>query len=191
MPPGFNGQPPAPLPVLETVTGITLSTKVDVATDWGSIKSLIESGVPYADVAEHFKIREDTIRKRGRQENWLTPSKVEKLRAEIAARQSRIFKETGKAQDPVTIKAEIWKERAEMWKERQAQIVESALGGMADRPEIAELLINDAKSFESIVKVARTLTGEEQEESKAPQLAVNIGFLRGSKPIDVQDAIEV
>lgn len=194
LPPGFDGRPaPAPLPVLATATGITIQPKsVQIRTDWASVKSLIESGVPFKEVAEHFKIREDTIRSRSAEEKWLTPSKVEKLRKEIQAKQADTFKRTGKAASVDEVKAEIWAERGERWKERIAGIADAALEGLAEDPERAGALIADMGDLEKMVKVTRVLTGEEKAENDAPKVAVNIGFLRSQGgPVDIVDVEEV
>lgn len=169
-------------------TGLKVNAATVMNVDWASIRTLVESGVPYDEAARHFKIEPQTVKQRASTERWMTPHRVESIKREIVRVQSEAFKRSGKAKDINQVKAEIWKERGEIMKEKAFEITKKALDGLSE--ESAATLIDDAKSFKAIVEVARKLSGEEAEESKAPQLAVNIGLLRSQMPVD-DDVIDI
>jgi hypothetical protein len=147
---------------------------------------MVESGVPYEETAALFKIEPKVIRTKAGQEKWLTPSKVEKLRKELSKRQREVFDQTGETKPVLELKAVLWDERSERWKERMATIVDNSLERTDSVP------IEEAKDFEKVVNIARTLTGETQAQDNQPKLAINIGFLRsGNAPRPVLEAEEL
>ena len=171
------------LPVLELPSGLTVNANTKLSADWASMKVLVESGVPIRDVARTFKVAEAPLKRKARDENWLTPSKVEGLRKEIVAKQADIYRRSGKTQDVNRIKAEIWKERTEQRNEKIHQIVMNALEGVDE--DKAKKMIKSPLSLLHITQASRLITGEEQLEAQAPQMAVNISFLRSQRPTDV------
>lgn len=175
------------LPVLDTPTGITVNAHTRLNTDWASIKALVESGVPIPHLAKEFKITRQAIQFRCKQEQWLSPHKVESLRKEIAAKQLKAFKQSGKVTDINELKASIWVERQETVKERTFNIVEQALEGVT--PEKAAKMIQNPLGLMHITTVARLITGEEKADADSkPGMAINIGFLRSQRPTDVIEA---
>lgn len=182
-----------PLPVLSTIQGIIVPVKdIEVATDWASIQSLYESGVPVSELSRHYKLSERGIARRAKGDGWLRPSDVEKLRVEIERKQKKVFKETGIAAPVAQVKAEILKERREKLKEVQLGIVEAAFDAVAADPDVQKKLIKGSKSFLDMVQAGRLVTGEEAEEaSKRPGMAINIGLLRSGPRDAPADAIDV
>jgi len=170
-----------PLPVLSTPCGVSVTNRTQVFTDWASIKVLIESGVPFGDVAAHFKYDERQIRRRAADEKWLTPAKVESMRKEIMARQSETFARSGKAANVLEVKASIWAERGEAAKEKLHKITKASL-------EACEAVaIESTKDLKDILEITRTLSGEAKTDEKVPTLAINIGLLRSARPTDIID----
>ena len=167
--------------VIELPSGVSVSASCRITTDWESVRRMVEGGVPMAEVAELFKIGHSVIKAKAKQEQWLTPSRVDKLRKQLAQLQRDNFAATGMTKTVVDLKAALWEDRSERWKERMAELVENSL-------QEAELVsITEAKDLKTVMEVARTLTGESQAEDNAPKLAVNIGFLRGNNAPRVVD----
>ena len=54
---------------------------------WNDIRVAVCSGIPVREVAEHYKVKQDTIRKRIKRESWPVPSivqsKVEDIRSQL------------------------------------------------------------------------------------------------------------
>ena len=172
--------------LVQLPTGVAVSAQCRVTTDWASVRQMVESGVPYEETAALFKIEPKVIRTKAGQEKWLTPSKVEKLRKELSKRQREVFDQTGETKPVLELKAVLWDERSERWKERMATIVDNSLERTDSVP------IEEAKDFEKLVNIARTLTGETQAQDNQPKLAINIGFLRsGNAPRPVLEAEEL
>ena len=51
--------------------------------DWPSIRRCVELGVPLKDAAEKFNVTYEAIKKRNQREAWITPAKIEQLRADV------------------------------------------------------------------------------------------------------------
>lgn len=51
------------------------------SVDWSAIRRCVELGVPPKATAEKFGVSYDALRQRASRERWLTPAKVEALRA--------------------------------------------------------------------------------------------------------------
>lgn len=167
--------------LVELPTGVQVSASCRATTDWPSVRCMIEAGVPPGEVATLFKIDAIHIARQSKSEQWMTPTRVDKLRKQLARLSRETWDRTGQTKSAVELKALLWDERSERWKEKQAHIVEQALDGVTS--EVAGEMIKEAKDFKAIVELARTLTGETQAEDNAPKLAVSIGFLRsGNAP---------
>jgi hypothetical protein len=168
--------------LIELPTGAGISATCKVTTDWPSVRLMVESGVPIPEAAALFKLTESTVRGRSVKEQWLTPSRVDKLRKKLAGMQKEVYDRTGRTQSVVDLKAALWTERSEAWKERMAEVVEASL-------KTAKIKVKSANDLKAIQEVARTLTGEAQSEDNAPKLAVSIGFLRsgnGPRPVEIE-----
>lgn len=172
-----------PIPVIEIPSGVSVSANTQVRTDVAGLKTLYESGVSSRDCAAQFKLSETYIKRLAKDGGWLRPTDVENLRREIAARQSAILKQSGKAANVTELKAHIWNDRGERLKERTYEIIDAALQGVT--MEKAAKFINNPKGLLEITTAARLITGEEKAENNQPQVAVNIGFLRSQRPTDV------
>lgn len=178
---------PSLLPVLQVEGGITINAQTRLNTDYASIKTLVESGVSIDEVARLYKLAVAPLKRRAAQERWLTPTKVEALRKEIAAKQGDIFKRSGKTLNVQEVKAQIWQDRGEKMKEDTYNIVQAALAGVTQ--EAASRFIKNPKGLLEIVTATRLITGEEKADAAAtPGLAVNIAFLRSARPTDVIEA---
>jgi len=172
------------IPVIEIAGGLTVMASTDLKTDYVSMRVLVESGVSYLNAAKAFKVSERSVRQRALRDGWLTPAKVESLRREIEAKQSEIFRRSGKTRDVNEIKAEIWVERGEKLREKSFNIVSAALEGVTD--ESASNFIRNPKGLLEIITATRLVTGEEKADAAAgTSVAVNIGFLRSQRPTDV------
>jgi hypothetical protein len=187
--PEYREKPEA---VVELDSGITIKGKAELALDWKGIRTLVESGLPVAEVARHYKVLPQVIDKRRRAERWLTPARVESMRREIERHQTEVFARSGRALGPEEVKARVWDERSERWKERLAAIVDETLDSVDS--ERASGMVREIKDLKGVLEIARTLTGEQAQEDKAAaqQVAVNIGFLRSARPIQMStDVIDV
>ena len=51
--------------------------------DWQSIRRCVELGVPLKDAAEKFNVTYEAVKKRNQRESWITPAKIEHLRADV------------------------------------------------------------------------------------------------------------
>jgi hypothetical protein len=51
--------------------------------DWQSIRRCVELGVPLRDAAEKFGVTYEAIKKRNQREAWMTPAKIEQMRAGV------------------------------------------------------------------------------------------------------------
>lgn len=173
---------------VELDSGIKVSSLGRVSVDKEAVRSLVESGVPFKDIAEQFKIGKEYIRAMAKQNGWLTPSKVAKLRNEIGRKQLETLRRSGKPLDVATVKAQIWAERGEALKEKTYQIAKAALEGVTD--ERASSFVQNPLGLAHLTTVVRQITGEEQAEAQKPQMAVNIGFLRPCAPTDVVVDVE-
>lgn len=160
---------------IDLPSGVSVDAEADITADWASIKVLVESGVRISEVAKRFKISDPRIRHRMKEESWLTPTKVEKLRKDIANKQGEIFRRTGRAGDINQVKAEIWKDRGEIMREKAFIIADAALSGVTEAQ--ARHFIKNPKGFLEMVTAARTISGEQDESQKVPTMAVSIGLL--------------
>ena len=177
------------LTTLETPSGIVVNTRVKLRTDKEAMRSLIESGVPFKDVAAQFKVKEAFVRKEAKNGGWLTPAVVGKMRRELEKKQSKAYRDTGAAADVATLKAQIWDERGEALNEKIYEIVREAVEGLT--PERARRLIQNPLGLAHITTVVRQITGQERREAQEqPRLAVNIGLLGGSGPVAIAPAQE-
>jgi hypothetical protein len=68
--------------------------------EWPGIRHMIESGVPYKEVAERFNVKPHTLRRRASEEKWLTPQRLAMAK-----------NGTLKADDPANVVAELWRQR--------------------------------------------------------------------------------
>lgn len=57
--------------------------KTGEKTDWQSIRRCVELGVPLRDAAEKFGVTYEAIKKRNQREAWVTPAKIEQMRADV------------------------------------------------------------------------------------------------------------
>lgn len=179
------------LPVLDTESGITVQNRVRLSTDFASMRTLVESGMPMNEVGRAFKVSPALVKRQAKLEGWMTPAAVGKMRRELARKQAEVYQRTGKAANVTEMKAKIWEERGEELKEKTFEIVRAALEGVSE--ESAKKLIKNPLGLMHITTVARQITGEEATEAaKGPQIAVNLAFLRSSQPVPVTaDAVEV
>lgn len=176
------------LTTLATPSGIQVSTKVRLKTDHEAMKSLVESGVPIAEVARQFKVSDQLVRRAAKDGGWLTPAVVGKMRRELEKKQAKVYRDTGVAADVATLKAQIWEERGEALNEKIYEIVKSAVEGIT--PEKARKLIQNPLGLAHMTTVARQITGQEKREAaEQPRLAVNIGLLGGVSPVPLQGAV--
>jgi hypothetical protein len=173
--------------LVELDNGISVKANARLSVDVNSLKSLVESGVPIADCAKHFKVSVALVRKYAKDGSWLTPSKVNSLRKRIEAEQAQNFRRTGAVVDINEVKAKIWKERSEHLKEKTYQIAKAALEGVSE--ERASRMIQNPLGLAHMTTVVRTITGEQKEEEQQPVMAVNIGFLRSQRPTDADPVI--
>lgn len=164
-------------------SGIRVSSLGRVSVDKEAVRTLVESGVPFREIAETFKIGKEYIRSLAKENGWLTPSKVAKLRNEIGRKQSETLRRSGKPMDVATVKAQIWQERGEALKEKTYQIAKQALDGVT--PDRARGFVQNPLGLAHLTTVVRQITGEQQAEDQKPQMAVNIAFLRPCAPTDV------
>lgn len=179
------------LSTLELENGISVQAGVRLGVDVAAMRTLVESGVAVKEVAKLFKLDVSYVKRRAKEEHWLTPAVVGKMRREIAQKQESIYKRTGKAANVCELKAQVWEDRGERLKEKTFEIVQAALEGVT--PEKARKLIQNPLGLQHVTNVARQITGEEASEAaKGPQVAVNIGFLRSAQPVPVAaDAVDV
>lgn len=168
---------------LELPNGVKVNGTTNLCTDWQGMRTLYESGMSVKDIAKAYKVSHALIMRQARAEEWLSPTKINKLRREIEAKQRAVWKRSGKAADVAQIKAQIWDDRAESLKEKTYEIVKAALEGVS--PEQAKHLIRNPLGLAHITTVVRQITGEEQKAAEAgPKLAVNIGLLRSGTITD-------
>ncbi len=168
---------------LELPNGLKIDGRTNLCTDWVGMRSLYESGMGVRDIAAHYKVSEQAVRQQARREEWIGPTKVNKLRREIEAKQRAIYKRSGKATDVAAVKAQIWEDRGEHLKEKTYEIVKAALEGVT--PESAKRLIKNPLGLAHITTVVRQITGEEaKENADGPRVAVNIGLLRSQTVSD-------
>lgn len=177
------------LPVIEVEGGVSVPIHVPIGRDWGSMRILYESGMRVTDIAKHYKLSNGNIADRARKEGWLNPQRVEGLRKQIVQRQKDALKRVGKATDVNAVKAQIWEERVEARNERIHEIVMDALEGCSK--DYAKRLIKSPQGLLQLAQASRLITGEEAAQAQASQqVAVNVSFLRSSRPVDVVDAEE-
>ena len=178
-----------PLPVLELPSGIKVNGRTNLCTDWAGMRSLYESGLSVKDIAEHYKVTPQMVQKQAKKEEWVNPTKINKLRREIEAKQRAVWKRSGKATDVAAVKAAIWDERGDHLKEKTYEIVKAALEGVT--PAAAKRLIQNPLGLAHITTVARQITGEEaKEQVEGAKVAVNIGLLRSTKVLDAPVVVE-
>jgi hypothetical protein len=171
------------LPRLELPNGLKVDGRTRLCTDWQGMRSLYESGMALKDIADAYKVSATLVRAQARREDWVNPTKVNKLRREIEAKQRSIWKKSGKASDVAAIKSQIWDERGEELKEKTYEIVRNALDGVT--PEKAKGMVKNALGLMHITTVARQITGEEAKEAESgTKLAVSIGLLRSGQVLD-------
>lgn len=170
-------------PTLELPNGLKVNGSTKLCTDWAGMRSLYESGMSAKDIADHYKVTRQAVQQQARKEEWVSPTKINKLRREIEAKQRAVWKRSGKATDVAAVKAAIWDERGEHLKEKTYEIVKAALDGVT--PDAAKRLIKNPLGLAHITTVARQITGEEAKEAQeGTKVAVNIGLLRSSRVID-------
>jgi len=171
------------MPVLELPNGLKVNGHTRLCTDWAGMRSLYESGMGVGDIADHYKVTRQSVQQQARKESWVSPTKINKLRREIEAKQREVWKRSGKATDVAAVKAAIWDERGEHLKEKTYEIVKAALEGVS--PEQAKRLIKNPLGLAHITTVARQITGEEAKEAnEGAKVAINIGLLRSSRVMD-------
>ena len=167
--------------------GITVNAHTRLSTDFASMRTLVESGVPLSQVAEAFKVSLSLVKQQARIERWMTPSKIATLRRELEAQQGAVFRRSGKTMDVAEIKARIWQERGEEQKEKIHQVVMQALDGVTE--DVAKRLIRSPQGLLQIAQTARLITGEEDKAGQnTQQVAVNVNFLRSQRPTEVVEA---
>lgn len=168
---------------LELPNGVKVNGMTRLSTDWAGMRSLYESGMAVRDIGEHYKVSANLIQRQAKKEEWVSPTKVNKLRREIEEKQRQVWRKSGKATDVAAVKAAIWEERGEQLKEKTFEIVRSALEGVT--PEQAKRLIKNPLGLAHITTVARQITGEEAKEADSgTKVAVNIGLLRSCQVLD-------
>lgn len=170
------------IPILELPNGIKISGKTRLCTDWAGMRSLYESGLPISDIAGHYKLTTQAVRAQAQMECWVSPTKVNKLRRDIEAKQRAIWKKSGKTTEVAAVKAAIWDERADIVKERTYEIVKEALDGVTS--DQAKKMIRNPKGLLEMVTVAQKITGEETKTTDTSKIAVNINLLRSQRVID-------
>ena len=147
------------------------------------MRSLYESGMGTKDIAEHYKVSPQAVQQQARKESWVSPTKINKLRREIEAKQRAVWKRSGKATDVAAVKAAIWDERGDILKERTYEIVRAALDGVT--PAQAKNLIKSSMGLMHLTTVVRQITGEEAKEAaEGAKVAVNISLLRSQRVYD-------
>ena len=119
--------PEETISIVELPSGLTVNATTKPTLDWAGVRTFVESGVSYQDVAQTYKVSQQLIRKRSKDEAWLTPAVVESMRKEIAKKQKAHHARTGKAVDINQVKAQIWQERGERMRERSYEIIDAAL----------------------------------------------------------------
>jgi hypothetical protein len=67
---------------------------------WPAIRSMVESGVPYQELADRFGVKKHTIVKRASKERWLTPQRI------ALAKNGNT-----KTDDPANLVAALWHQR--------------------------------------------------------------------------------
>lgn len=168
---------------LELPNGLKVDGRTRLCTDWQGMRTLYESGMALKDIADAYKITLSHVKNQARKEGWVSPTKINKLRREIEAKQRDIWRKSGKATDVAAVKAAIWDDRAEEMKEKTFEIVRAALDGVS--PEMAKKLIKNPLGLMHITTVVRQITGEEAKEAESgAKVAVNIGLLRSAKVLD-------
>lgn len=179
---------------MDDISTIELDNKIVVnghstlGLDVNGIRTLVESGMRYVDIAEAYKITPEYVTALARKHGWMRPTDIEKLRKEIEVKQRASYLAAGKTRDVNEIKAQIWAERAETLKEKTYQIAEAALNGVNE--EKASRMIQNPLGLFHITNVVRAITGEEKADAQAgQQIAINIGFLRSNKPVPVDAPI--
>lgn len=172
------------LPILTLPSGVSVQSRVVLGTDWDSIRTLIESGVPAAEAARHYKLSIQDITRKSKQEQWLTPTRAARLRKDIATRQAENFRRAGSSKSVEEVKAQVWLDRNEEMKEESYRITKSALKGVTDAQ--AKHFIRNPKGLLEVVQAVRLITGEEKRDAQdVPQLAVSIGLLSRGRPTQV------
>ena len=173
---------------IELPNGVKIDGRTRLCTDWAGMRSLYESGMALQDIADAYKVGATLVRNQARKEDWVSPTKVNKLRREIEAKQRQIYKRSGRATDVAEVKARIWEDRSEHLKEKTYEIVKAALEGVT--PEAAKRLIKNPLGLAHITTVARQITGEEAKEAEAGQkVAVNISLLRSCRVLDAPEPL--
>lgn len=184
---------PKPEPVLaelELPSGVKVSGRTNLCTDFQGMRSLYESGMKLKDIADAYKVAHPLVAQAAKREGWISPTKIQRLRRDIEAKQREIYRKSGKATDLAAVKVQIWEDRAEHLKEKTYDIVRAALEGVT--PQQAKTLIRNPLGLSHITTVVRQITGEEAKQAEQGQrTAVNIQLLRSVRVTDAPVTIDV
>ncbi len=140
--------------------------------DWQSIRRCAELGVPLKTVAEKFGVNYEAVKKRNQRENWLTPAKLEEVRAQKLAKVPQPSPDSAPL-DVVTGTV------AEMGQELQTTVLSKTLAALK-RANLAALPIESWGDAKTAVEVGLKVSGLEAQAS-GPSL--NVLFTGAPSPL--------
>ena len=129
--------------------------------DWQSIRRCVELGVPLKDAAEKFKVTYEAIKKRGQREAWMTPAKIEQLRADVPPPSPAMI-------PPAIIAGTI----AEMGAELKTVTLQKTLAAIK-RADLASLPIDSWQDAKTAFEVGLKAAGLDQQTGPAVSVIVS------------------
>jgi hypothetical protein len=147
--------------------------------DWQSIRRCAELGVPLKTVAEKFGVNYEAVKKRNQRENWLTPAKLDEVRAQKLAQVPQSSPDSAPL-DVVTGTV------AEMGQELQTTVLSKTLAALK-RANLAALPIESWGDAKTAVEVGLKVSGL---ESQAQGPSLNVLFTGATAPLVEIDARE-
>jgi len=139
--------------------------------DWQSIRRCAELGVPLKTVAAKFNVNYEAVKKRNQRENWLTPTKLEEVRAQKLAKVPQSSPDSAPL-DMVTGTI------AEMGAELQTTVLSKTLAAIK-RADLAGLPIDSWSDAKTAVEVGLKVSGL---EAQAGGPSLNVLFTGAPAP---------
>jgi hypothetical protein len=145
--------------------------------DWQSIRRCAELGVPLKTVAEKFGVNYEAVKKRNQRENWLTPAKLEEVRAQKLAKVPQSSPDSAPL-DLVTGTV------AEMGQELQTTVLSKTLAALK-KANLSALPIESWGDAKTAVEVGLKVSGL---EAQAGGPSLNVLFTGAPAPAIEIDA---
>lgn len=147
--------------------------------DWSAIRRCVELGVPPKATAEKFGVSYDALRQRASRERWLTPAKVEALRAAQApatpppAPVSQASATTSQSDSSAAVtESLVTGTIAEMGAQLQTTVLSKTLQALR-KADLASLPINSWQDAKLATEVGLKVAGLEQSQGPAVNLVFN------------------